>query len=230
MGLRARVALASGAAAAAGAGLLLSGRVAGSALTALLLAGVARAAPAASVLEAGPVAGALAHRTLLRQAALAPAWALVLAAGAYRAGSADLGDIRGAHAVAGLALARGDALGVAGAWLGLLAIGAAALAAGLPGMRSEAGPGRAGALAVPEAVRRLDALALALQSVLAAALFAGPHVAGASDVLPWAAVAGGLALAAWRAGAFLGTRREVPLAAGAAGALSLALVLAGGRA
>lgn len=228
MDLRARVALASGAAGAVGAGLLLAGRLAGSLVAALVLASIARAAPAAALLESGSLASAVAARALRRQAVLAPAWALAVAAATYRAGSSELVDVRGAHAVAGVALARGSGFAVAGAWLVLVAVAVAVAGAGTAGVRTEAHRGHAGVVAVPTAAVRLSWLAAAVQALLGAALVAGPRVGAPGDVVPWV-LAGGPILFIVSRGAAIGARPEIPPLALAAGALGLALALVGGR-
>lgn len=252
MTLAPRFAFASGAASAGACVLLLSGRIEGTAFLALLLACGARAAAAAARLGDGPVASALALRSLRRQALFAPAWGLALGAALFRGGSALLGDLRGAHAVLGLSIARGSAAAVAGAWL---ALAAGLLAASGPwlGRPETGGPSgtRAALPGDPRAVT-LETMAFGAQAGLLATLFVGPQISGVGDALTWvltlallAAAAALLALpgaamrvaaTAPRAGAALARLRvppalrpEAPLAAAVLGLLGLALTLAGGR-
>lgn len=160
-----RIAGAVGGAALAGAGLLLSGRANGSIVTVLVLIASARAA--ATVLE--PVLG---PRTLSAHVALVPAWVGLVVVGAARAGSPLLEDVRGANAVAGLAVGHGSAAMVAAVWLALVAaVGATAASVRRTSL------GSAGA--------RLDVVAVALQIVLVVTLFAGPHVRTLGDVTVW---------------------------------------------
>ncbi|MBI4730482.1 MAG: hypothetical protein HY775_13435 [Acidobacteria bacterium] len=222
-----RVAVASGAGALGGAALLFAGRLGGSAAAALLLACGARAAASAGRAGPGSVAEALAAHSLLRQALFAPAWVLVVVAGLARAGSADLADVRGANAVAGLAVVRGSALAVAGAWLALAA-GVLALAGPGFGRPASGGPrGRRGIVRTDPVAVRLEAGALVAQGALLVTLFSGPQVTRAGDLVPWV-LAGGMLAGAVLAGAALAGRRRAPLAAGALAAAALALVIAGG--
>lgn len=230
----ARVSFAAGAAAVAGAASLLAGGVGGSAIAATLLACAARAASSGARLGAGPVTSALAARSLERQSLFAPAWAFALAAGIARAGSADLADIRGANAVAGLALAHGRPAAVAGAWLALAA-GALALAGpGFGPVRTAGSRGRSGIVRSEPLLGRLEMLALAAQGALLATLFAGPQATRGLDAVVWVAALAGIggvvALTASVAprGVSVLARSEAPAVAAALGASGLALVLAGG--
>lgn len=96
-------------------------------------------------------------------AAAAPVWAGLVIAGAWRAGSGDLGDIRGAHTVLGIGIGHGGALDVASLWLVVLA---GAAIAGAPRTRTAWA-------------------AWGVQAVLVTALVAGPSVRSVGDALPW---------------------------------------------
>ncbi|MGH2728948.1 MAG: hypothetical protein ACRDKS_18400, partial [Actinomycetota bacterium] len=99
MSIPSRVAFASGAAGAVGAGLLLSGRYDGSVVLAGLLVFSIRTAALGSIGDGEGATG------LNARALLAPVWTMAVAGAAMRAGSTALTDVRGANAVAGLALA-----------------------------------------------------------------------------------------------------------------------------
>ncbi len=221
-----RVAFASGVAGLVGATLLLSGRFDGSVALALLFAWGARVAADASLIDGGPVVAAGAARRLAQHASFAPAWAFIVAAGAQRAGSSGLSDLRGANAVAGLAIARGEALSVAGAWCALAA-GVIALATSVGVDAETSGPqGSIGRIRPPAALRRLDAASVLALAALLATLFFGPQVVEATDALWWAGGIAGLAAGAWQ-----GRRLTLPNAAVTAsvlGAAGLALMLVGG--
>lgn len=207
MSVRSRVVFAAGAAGAVGAGLLLSGRYDGSVVLAAFLVFSIRSAAAASSEDDGAV-------RLSARALLAPIWALAIAGAAIRAGSTELVDVRGANAVAGLALAHGPAATVAGAWL-LFAATALAVAAG-----------PSAALAMPEQTKRLEGLGVLAEAVLAVTLFLGPQIATGTDAVWW--VAG---IAALVAGSFLVHRAlpvRNPIFGLGAAALGLVLVLVGG--
>jgi hypothetical protein len=219
--LRSRVAFAAGVAGLAGATLTLSGRFDGSIALVLLFALAARAASAGALVAVAPAAVGPAARSLAKQARFAPAWALVAGVGALRAGSASMSDIRGANAVAGIAIARGPALTVAGVWLAL-AGGVVALASSsmLEGRRAEGGA------AAPVALRRLEAGgALALVALLVS-LFAGPQVRNAGDAAWWIAGIGGLSALAWRVRKV--ALPDLVIVATALAAAGLALAVAGG--
>jgi hypothetical protein len=96
-------------------------------------------------------------------AASAPVWAGAVVVAVWRAGSADLGDIAGAHHVLGAGLLRGPTLTVASLWL--VALGCIAIA---------------GAPHAPVA-----RLAWAAQAVLVIALVAAPQVTGFGDAVVW---------------------------------------------
>lgn len=222
MSVRSRVAFAAGAAGLVGATLLLSGRAEGSVALALLLATAARAAAPATLVDGGAILASGAVRSLGKHVSFAPAWALVLVVGTLRAGSGGIGDARGANAVAGIALARGPALSIIGAWLAAAA-GAIALASRTSiGVETAAGAGATGRVTPPGAVRRLEAAGVLAQAAVLVTLFAGPQVTGALDAVWWAAGISGLAAFAWRA-------RELDLAnaSGIAAALAGAGVVLG---
>ncbi len=226
MTARSRVAFASGAAGLVGAALLLSGRFDGSAALALLFAWGARVAVDASLVDAGPILASGAARRLAQQMSFVPAWALVIGAGIVRAGSSALTDLRGVNGVAGLAVARGDVLSVAGVWCALVA-GALAIASRATNGAETAAPGGAAARVVPPvSLRRLDAGGALAQAGLLATLFFGPQISEATDVVWWAAGVAALAVAAWE-GRRITIRHAAPIAAGLAAA-GLALMLIGG--
>ena len=209
-----RIAFAFGGAGAAGAALVLSGRADGSVLTVLALAAAARAAPAAA---SGTPAGA---RSLSLQFSLVPAWIGIGAVGAMRAGSAIVGDARGANAVAGLAIVHGSALTVIAAWLALAA-GTIAIWAPSAGARTW------GVAVTPEPFARLEVIAIAIQAALLLTLFAGPQVRAGTDVVPWVLGAVATAVAAMRAPR-LADRRRLPAIAIACAGVAVVLVVAGG--
>lgn len=205
-----RASVASGVAGAAGAALLLSGRLDGSVIVAVVLLIAARAAAAASCDEP-----AAAQHSFARQAAFVPAWIGVASVGMLRAGSLGLADVRGANAVAGLAIARGEPATVAAVWFALLA-GAVAL-------------GGSGMLVTTGSARILEALAILGQAVLLIELFAGPQLNGARDLLPWTVGAVGAALVV----RFVPERARsawTPRAAGALAVVAVGLVVVGGAA
>jgi hypothetical protein len=224
--VRSRVAFASGVAGLVGATLLLTGRFEGSAVLALLFAWGARVAADASLLDAGPILAARALRRLADHASFAPAWAFVVAAGVVRAGSSGLGDLRGANRVAGLALARGHTISVAGAWCALIAGAVAIAARSAPGAETSGPIGAVGRVVPPVALRRLEAGAVLAQAALLATLFFGPQVSTATDALWWIAGVATVAVIAWESPR-VHFRRLAALAAALAAA-GLALVLAGG--
>lgn len=208
--MSARIPVLVGAAAAAGAVVLLGGIVDGSVVVATVLVLTARYGPVA----ADP-SGA---RAASRQVGLVPAWVAIAAVAAVRAGSVGLQDVRGANAIAGLAIARGDAALVLAAWL--------ALAAGIVAISTASG-GRPG-LRVDPVLSGLDVLAAVLQVVLLITLFAGPTVGGGADAVPWivgSLAAGGGALVLTRAAWIERSDAVVAVLAGAA----VVAVLAGGR-
>jgi hypothetical protein len=225
--LRARVAFASGVAGSVGAVLLLAGRFEGTVVLAFAFAWAARLAPAATMMGAGPILAGGAARALWNQLCFAPAWALIVGIGALRAGSVELVDVRGANAVAGLALARGPVLTVLGVWCALAA-GAAAVGSSTPMGAETAAPQNArGVVAVPPPLRRLEAAGALAQIALLVTLFAGPQIDAPADTVWW--ITGAVALAV---GAIvvrtLGARFAAPAVSGAAAAIGLALVLLGG--
>jgi len=223
---RSRVAFASGAGGLIGATLLLSGRVDGSIVLALLFVGAARVAAPATLVGAGPVLAGGAYRSLAQLIAFAPAWVLVAATGVVRAGSAALSDARGANAVAGLAIARGQAATVAGAWFAIAA-GIVAIASRVPiGAETESGAGTTGRIVVPATLKRLEAGAVIAQAALLVTLFAGPHVTGFGDGVSWILGLAGLAGIAWFARDV--ELRNAPLIAAVLAAVGVALAIAGG--
>ena len=186
MSVRSRFAFASGVAGLAGAVAVLTGRTDANVGLLLILA-LAPIAGAAGVALDGRATGGAA---LLRQIRLAPAWALVAGAAAIRAGSASFADVRGANAVAGIPLARGPAVSVAGAWLAL--IGGVVALAGIAA-RSDRDDGRAPLL------RLLEAGGVIALGVFLAGMFAGPQVRGATDAIWWIGAVLVVGAAAWRA-------------------------------
>ena len=226
MTARSRVAFASGAAGLVGATLLLSGRFDGSVALALLFAWGARVAVDASLVDAGPILASGATQRLAQQASFAPAWALVIATGVLRAGTSGLADLRGVNGIAGLAVARGDALSVVGAWCALAAGALAIASRGSNGIETAAPSGSGARVMPPVSLRRLDAGGALAQAGLLATLFFGPQIAEATDVVWWAAGVAALAVVAWEGRRL--TFRHAPAVAAALGAAGLALVLIGG--
>lgn len=213
MSIRSRVAFATGVAGLAGAVLLLTGRFDGNVVTALLFVFAARVAVPASLIDTDR--GATSE--VARHASFAPAWAMIVAAGIMRAGSPSIADARGANAIAGLAVAHGSLLTVAGAWF--------AVAAGFVVIASRARAEGATA-AVPVSLQRLEMGAVIVQSALLVTLFAGPHVIEALDAVWWVAGIGSLAAVAW-----IARDRPIPAApmiASGLAAAGLAFTLAGG--
>lgn len=188
--------------------MLLAGRLDGSALVVLVLLLAARAAPVAVSTEP-PAVWALAM-----QMRLVPAWIGVLAVGLVRAGSVQMADVRGANAVAGLAVARGSVVAVAAAWFALVA---ATIVIAAPGWRADAG-----------AARRLEIVAIAGQILLIVTLFAGPQVRAWTDAIPWVAASAVGAAAGWKGASVVGAE-WAPRAATVLAALAFGLVLVGGR-
>lgn len=207
-----RAVVAPGIAAAFGAALLVAGRIPGSVLTAALLAIAARTAASAASADPPAAAGALA-----RQARAVPAWVGIVVAAAIRAGSADLADIRGAHAVAGAGLAHGDPLMVASAWAGL--------ASGVAAILLPAAPEGWGLVTRPP-FRRLEILGVLAQALVVVAFFAGGQVDGWADLAGWA---GGAAAVAVGVGAGRALAGRTGVAASALAALAVGLALAGER-
>ena len=209
MSVRPRVAFAAAVAGLAGAVAVLTGTTDANVGLLLLLALAPFAGAAAVSSEADAV-------TLSRHVRLAPALAIVAGAGAIRAGSASFADVRGANAVAGIALARGPAVSVAGAWLAL-AGGVVALV-GLASREQGTKPS--------PVVRAVEAGGVLALGLLLAGLFAGPQVRAATDAIWWAGAAAVAAVVAWRAGSM--KLPEVWVAATVLAAAGLALILAGG--
>lgn len=166
-----RIALASGLAAAVGAGLLILGRIEGSLVAVVALVLAARAAPLSAA--GSPTA----VRALARHVETIPAWVALVVVATLRAGSPVLADIWGANGVAGLALARGSAATVAAAWAAAIAC---LLAIAVPAVGRGALP-----LSADPPWRQLEAIAVGLQVVVVAGVSAGPQVLGAVDVVPW---------------------------------------------
>lgn len=229
MSVRSRVAFASGAAGAVGTAMVISGRLDGSVALAVLLAFSIRTASLATLVDAGPILAGGAVRGLRARAWLAPAWVLVAAAAVARAGSTTLADVRGANAVAGLAVAHGPILTVAGSLLALAASILALVTWRPLGVETGGGPGAIGRVEVPEPVRRLDALGVLGEAALALALFVGPQVTGADDAAWWGVGIAALVGCAWYARrAPLPHRVASPALPLGLAALGLALVLVGG--
>ena len=199
MSVRSRVAFATGVAGLSGATLMFSGRFDGSIALALLFAFAARTAVAASVLDAGPVLAGRAERSLAQQARFAPTWALVVVAGAVRAASGSIADVRGAHAVAGLAIARGPALTVAGSWLALAAGAVALVSSTSLSTETASASGTAAIVRPPVALCRLEAGGVIALAVLLVTLFAGPQVTNGTDAAWWIGALAVLLAFAWRA-------------------------------
>lgn len=176
--LNQRACLIVSAAAATGAILGLLGRIELSVPAAILLLLLSRAAAFAATTE--PPAARFGGSV----AATIPAWILVASTAVLRANAPGLNEVRGANAVAGLALTHGEPVVVAACWLALLA-GIVALAGSMPARRPSAG--------APPAMQAelLSAAGLVLFLVC---LFAGPQVVGVADLLPW--VVGSLAVGA----------------------------------
>lgn len=175
--------------------MLLAHRFEGTVPAVLIMVLAARASGPASALSAGEFARRLATAALRRQAAFASAWVLFAAAASVRAGSTVMADIAGAHGVAGLALARGPVLSIAGMWLAVLGV-AIAIGGSFParvGVRL-AGP-NGGMVLMPALARRLDLLGVAVQILFVAALAAGAQIRSATDAIGWVAAA--VALGAW---------------------------------
>lgn len=164
--VRARVGFASGVAAAAIAALMLSGRQPGAVTTVIALCVVARAAAVVSSVRPS------AARALARITATVPVWVALAVVGLLRAGSPDLADIRGAHAIFGLGVARGSPAMVAAV---ILASAAAALAVGISWTRLEDPP------------QRLAILGALLDVWLVVTIAAGPQVTRAQDAVAWTA-------------------------------------------
>jgi hypothetical protein len=204
-----RIAFASGVAAIAAAALMLSGRIDGSLVLAVVLVVVARAGPLAA--RADGVGGA---RSLARQSAVIPAWVGIALAASLRAGSVALGDVRGAHAVGGLAIARGSVLLVVGAWLAAAA-GALAIVAILDDSSES-----------PE-MRAIEWIAVAAQAALVVTLVAGPQIRGLRDVGPWVVGAVAAFQIVWF-GRRIATKPWVPSAAIVLAAAALGCALGGG--
>jgi hypothetical protein len=216
--VRSRVAFATGVAGIAGATLTLSGRFDAGVGLVLLFALAAQAGASGASIDTGPAFAAEAGRDLARQARLAPAWAIVVSTGALRAGSASIADVRGANAVAGLALARGPVVTVAGAWL--------AVAAGAVAIVASMGSSTVRGAAAPAALRRLEGAGVFALAAILVTLFAGPQVRGATDAVAWVAGIAALSALAWRARTL--DLPDLSLVAFALAAAGLGLTLAGG--
>lgn len=187
MSVRSRIAFASGAAGAVGAALLLSGRYEGSVVFALLLVYSIRTASLGSLVDAGPILAAGALRGLRARAWIAPVWVLVVVAAVLRAGSTALADVRGANAVAGVALANGPPLTIAGSWFAFGAAILAVLTWSPLGAETEGRSGVTARVVPPSGTTRLDALGVLGEAALAVSLFVGPQVVDGIDAVWWAA-------------------------------------------
>jgi len=223
---RARFAFAAGVAGLIGSTLLLSGRFDGSVALALLFVAAARIAPSASMIDAGPVLAAGAQRSIARHVSFAPAWALIVAAGALRAASPALSDVRGANAVAGLAIASGQTASIIGAWFAIAA-GLIAITSRVSiGAETASSPGSTALVVAPDALRRLEIGAVIAQAALLVTLFAGPQVTGSSDGVAWVLGIAAVSAVAWFARDI--EVRHAPLIAAALASIGLALAIAGG--
>ncbi|MFN2613488.1 MAG: hypothetical protein ABR552_01545 [Actinomycetota bacterium] len=211
-----RAAASLGVASLVGATSLLVGSMDGSVVLVLVLVLAARA----GALAASPQEPR-AQLALARQSALVPAWAGVAIAAMVRAGSAQIPDLRGANAVAGLAIARGPVLLVVAAWAGVVA-------ALLALIGSEVGASFGGLTAATGSAGVLEVLALVAQAAFVITLFAGPQIRGLSDIGPWIVGAAAVAEALWFGRRF-GARAWVPRAATAFAVVAVACALAGGR-
>ena len=227
MSVRSRVAFATGAAGAVGAALLLSGRFEGSVVLALLLAFSIRTASLASLVDAGPILAAGALRGLRARARLAPVWALAAAAAVARAGSPELGGLRGANAVAGPALVYGPVITVAGSWLAFVAAILALITwVELGAETAGTAPGR---VEPPPPVKRLDGIGVLAEAALVVSLFLGPQVVDGIDAAWWVGGMIPLAVVAWYARRLrLPDIAYLPALPASLAALGLALVLVGG--
>ena len=166
-------------------------------------------------------------RGLRGRAWIAPAWVLAVAAAVARAGSTDLDGLRGAHAVAGPALAYGPVITVAGSWLAFGGVILALITWNQLGAET-AGvtPGRVGA---PSRVRRLEALGVLAEAALVVSLFLGPQVVEGPDAAWWGGGMIALVSAAWYSRRVrLPDSAYLPALPACLAALGLALVLAGG--
>jgi hypothetical protein len=208
MTLAGRTAFASAAAGAGSFALLLAGRFSGTLATLLILALAIRAAGGAAAGED--------DASFKLQAFVVPAWAIAIAAAAYRAGSGALVDVRGAHAVAGLSVARGPALTVVGCGLCLAGL-ICAIAVSAPAKRS-----------LVSAAPRLAMLGSIAQVALAVAAFIGPAVAEPVDAASWIGGAAGVAIAAGAIRNSLAPKISLP-AANLLALVGLVLVVVGGR-
>jgi hypothetical protein len=208
MTLAARTAFASAAAGAGAFALLAAGRFEGTLATLLILALAIRAA--------GGIASDEDDASFRLQAFVVPAWALAVAAAAFRAGSGALIDVRGAHSVAGLSVARGPLLTVVGCGACLAGL-ICAVAVTAPVKRSLA-----------SVAPRLAILGTIAQVALAVTAFAGPAVAEPVDAAAWVGGAAGVAILAGAVRNSLAPKITVP-AANALTLVGLVLVLAGGR-
>lgn len=230
MSVRSRVAFASGAGAAVGSLLLLSGRYEGSVVLLVLAVVAVRTAGLGTLVGGGPILAADGVRALRGRALLAPSWALAAAAAVARAGSTAVVDVRGVNAVVGPGLFYGPALTVAGTWLACAAAVLAIVARPQIGVETGGGAGIAGRVVMPAAVGRLDVLGVIAEAALVVSLFLGPQIVDAPDATWWVAGIAVVLGIAWL------SRRirpplpyTIPALAAAAGVTGLALVLLGGR-
>ncbi len=206
--VRARIAFASGVAGSAVATLMLAGRAPGAVTTALALVVAAQAA--ATISSARPEAA----RAFGRLTSSVPAWVGIVLVAATRAGSGDLADIRGAHAVLGIALTHGSAMMVAACVL--------AAAAGTMVLAWTWTP-------LEQQPMRLAVLAGVLQVGLLVTLFSGPQVRTATDAVPWGIAVVSIAAAVWLLRRF--ARWEwLGRAATLTAAVALGAAVVGGRA
>jgi hypothetical protein len=227
--VRSRVVFASGAAGAVGAALLLTARFEGSVVLALVLVLAIRTASLGALVGGGPILAAGALRGLGARGWVAAAWTLIVAAAVLRAGSTALTDIRGANAVAGVALGAGPALTVAGSWLAFVAAVLSLTTRTSLGIETGGPAGSIALVRPPSGIVRLDSLGVLAEASLAAALFLGPQVVDGVDAVWWAIPIAGLVavVALVRRGSLRipRLRSYVPAALAAAG---LFLVVLGG--
>lgn len=198
-------------------------------MLALLLALSIRTASLASLVGAGPILAADAVRGLRRRAWLSPVWAIAIAVAVVRSGSSELLDVRGAHAVAGLALARGPAITVAGTWLAFIGTLLALVAWSPLGTETAGSPAARGRVEAPVPTRRLEAIGIVAEAALVVTLFMGPQIVEGTDAVWWVVGIGALVGGAWLARRFRlpepASRQPAPGALAVAG---LVLVLIGG--
>ena len=174
LNIRSRIAAAAGVSAAGVVAAIIAQWVPGTVVEVVLAGAVIAAAGPAMALGLDESVAARSRDALVRQTRFAPVMALAAAAASYRAGGILISGVSGAHAVGGLALARGPVPTVAGMWLCLLAA-LIAIAGSIPEPI-----GQDGGIA-----DRFRVVAPVVQVVVVVALFAGPQWRSAVDVIPW---------------------------------------------